>query len=719
MTNHKLINALEALTLSNSETREETLKSLIIGVLEDENKLTQDDILKGIFQSYGFDANKIEIDQNLQDLVNEGRVIIVNGKFTLSEELLKDLADIRIKQKSREKRRKDNFKSNIEKITDFKLEEQEIDELFDGYQKYLVEIFYLNGQAAYEYFHPGLKFNGNAVEIEKQASIFLYSLFEEKAYIHLLEKYINNHNDFLLEDDISHLFDLSQRANAFLSLGLPPELHNQIYYSKLIDWVILIDTNVIYSLLDLHEHPENEACKELVALINEHKMPIKLKYLAPTFKELINKKEEWSRYIPHTEFERGHILAAIQSNSLDGVAKKYFEKMLINPKIAIHPSDVVTHAKIVLNKLRIDIYNEPFKILNEDFIKAKISEYSTYLFSINESRIEKGLQPLFKHGKQIEHDIFFREALLYLRFKNNRIVNSFNDVKYFGLTLDNLMIQYDKFELDRRENSLKFNTFFRPSFLLGRIIKLLPLPAIDYKKAFLSALTAKTFFASKKQSEKVIKALNYLCSMGIDEEDAVYELISDQLFIEKLDEIGIEEKQQFVETKINEKLKESKEDISILKESISKIQIDLVEKTDESSRLKKEVITYKNELTRVNELQQSFIHELNKLKSKSEETSYPRPAPMVQQEFNFNIPSTDQEKKENSIKKPWYNRLWFYITSTIVFLAALADVLGVGLLDIINKYKIEQTNNTGVKKSQTKVELDSLQKKLNQKMKNK
>jgi hypothetical protein len=77
-------------------------------------------------------------------------------------------------------------------------------------------------------------------------------------------------------------------------LGIDPKLASNNLENSLVDWILYLDTNVLYSLLNLHANPENEACKALIHLIKENKKHIKivLRYSELTKKELNAKKDD-------------------------------------------------------------------------------------------------------------------------------------------------------------------------------------------------------------------------------------------------------------------------------------------------------------------------------------------------------------------------------------------------------------------------------------------
>ena len=539
-----------------------------------------------------------------------------------------------------------------------------------------------------------MEFQGGSKQISNDLKIFLDSLFEDKEHVSLLSKYIDNHGEFLLKDDIDYLFDLSQKSNSFLSLGLPPDLQNEIYYEKFIDWIVFLDTNFIYSILNLHEHSENEAAKELMKIVEKENLPIKFRYLNCTYKELQYKKSEWENNIPLPDWKQGHLTAALKSNKIDGVTKTYFNNLLKNKDSTIHPSKVIDQSTKVLRRINVEPYKEQFKTLDDDFINAKIQDYSAYLFIRNQARLDKGFSPIFRHDKQIEHDVFLREAILYLRFRSGRKVNSLNDAKYFGLTLDNSLISFDKLEFRKKEQTLKYISFFKPSFLLSRLIRLIPADTTDYKRAFLSAITSKSFHGSSKDSTEILKTLNYLCTMGINEEEAVYELISESSFIHKLENKTEEESKVIIESEISKLLEERQTRIITLEKDVTEIKGTLKSQSLEKDKRSAELAASENELSRNRNIESALIKEVKKLKKKVNKLSKDSAQPQIQQEFNFtskNKSTVEKSTKGETSNEAWYKKLWAKIIGGLFVLAAISEFLGVGFLELKDKWTTPKT----------------------------
>lgn len=301
-----------------------------------------------------------------------------------------------------------------------------------------------------------------------------------------------------------------------------------------------------------------------------------------------------------------------------------------------------------------------------------------------------------------------------LRFRNNRKVNNLNEAKYFGLTLDKLLYKYDYNELKRNELKLKYFSFIKPSFLLDRVIRILPTITKDYKLAYISALAGRTFnYVHSGNTTKSFQTLNYLSDIGIDEKEVIFELISDDLFVNKMSELKEEEKIEFVESELGKKIKEHKDESEILKSKNKKLEEQkdfLTEKSigkdGEIAEIERSKETYKSSYQIGIETQERLIKELKKVKKELERNRVVKKTDDKQQEIIFEDNSAD--------KKPWYKKFWVWLLGLLGLLATITTITGMTVFDIYDRInseeiiEIEQTLQDSTKIRINKSQADSL-----------
>src|SRR5690606_4427267 len=121
-----------------------------------------------------------------------------------------------------------------------------------------------------------------------------------------------------------------------------------------------------------------------------------------------------------------------------------------------------------------------------------------------------------------------------------------------------LLVQFDKSQLEDHNDVNSFPVFFKPSFLLNKLVRVLPIQTSDYKKAFIKAVTSKGFHKDSSKSRDVLKIVNYLKSQGIDDERVVYNIISQDIFLEKYHKESQNEdfnQGEFIESELNREFK--------------------------------------------------------------------------------------------------------------------------------------------------------------------
>jgi len=110
-------------------------------------------------------------------------------------------------------------------------------------------------------------------------------------------------------------------------------------------------------------------------------------------------------------------------------------------------------------------------------------------------------------------------------------VQTFSEIKYLGVTLDKLLIAFDKFELGKRRRVIP--NFYTPSFLLDRIRKFAPIQTDNYKRAFITAISSFNFYdKSVKKSKDAQKFVNYYRSKGLNDEKILLSFLTDDLFLD-------------------------------------------------------------------------------------------------------------------------------------------------------------------------------------------
>lgn len=652
MEKKKSIKILSALSLASSDAREETLKTIIINTLYEKNEVLRDVLEVEIKDSFGFEPYSSELTEILNTLYDSNVIKIADGKIVLSddERLRVTLLDAEIKDK--EKIRFQNFKNFVIDELEINIEISKIKILYSVFVEYLYHCFYEFGEEALNYFSPKLR------EIDLTNEDYLQQSFQklgDKTLCSVLKTIIDKYPENISKPDLEFLNELALKTQSFASLGYSPDQSQEVIDLNLIDWVLYLDTNVLYSILNLHSHPENEACRALVQLILDNSSHIKivLRYSELSVTELVSKKDDFKHL--DKSITDSAIRGLLSSDKLDEFSRQFYTNLLQNRSATLHPSKVIDLSSATLKSKKIEVSRNSKRLENigEEYINVRIQEYLRFVNEKNEVRNDfkkkKGinLRNIFRSDKQATHDISLREIIISQRNGSTKDQEhlTFNNIKYYAITLDNILIQYDQQERVGNNDIRSFPVFFKPSFLLSKLIKILPIKTDNYKKAYFKALTARGFNKDTKKSEDIINIVNYLKSQGIDNEEIINNLISEDLFLEKYKE---ESKSNpsfdsgiFIEGVLNEQFAEKQSELAKAKDELSKVKTDALNVTSENSILLKQI----NEKVIVTQIYDNAIKELNKKVTKLENT---RIVATPQLDISF---ETEKDEKIKKLQK--------------------------------------------------------------------
>jgi len=466
---------LQVLSLVSSPQREAKIQDCILVTLYLVNtECTQEDLYKYIEIQYSLKLDVNEFQDGLETLKSEGKIDTnpTNNCLKLDPEAHKEIQKEWLEDEEKQKLFYNDFKDSFKKsFSETDLKSEELEKLFEHFNSYLYGCFFLYGKQSLEYF-SGLK---SDISDKSVASILIEvqkKIKDTKLKSHF-EKYVKNFPSYLTHNQLNYLESLADRVEAFYSLGLPRDLAIEYSDYDPLNWIFYLDTNVLYSILELHDHPENEACLRIISLPIEHPeiFKYKLKYIDATKKELIHKRRELIDTIPVINYSKEQINAAIESDLLDGFKLSYLKKMLKYGDSTPHPADSLKRSVTALKGLGVEIdkgKHENIETYADDFMD-KISSYKKLedvIKAIREEKKQSVKEP--RIIEKIEHDIFLREVILSLRGKKP---STLKEGRYYGLTLDKLLLSFDKNEIRKNviTSDFAFPTFFKPSFILKKI----------------------------------------------------------------------------------------------------------------------------------------------------------------------------------------------------------------------------------------------------------
>ena len=566
---NKLDRIISALYLAKSDNREKMLADLVQNILYSVNEPVDiDTLIKYIVDNFHLEPIKYEIQESIDFLISEGDVCTREKKYCLEDKAYAKIHSIVLKGQGESGKRFETFNHIVKDIFDGAVTEEEIKTLWTVFNEYLMECFMVFGRKAIDIFLPYKQ-----DELNEDDDIFKESYLKLKAdkLITIFKKLVVEYPDRLTEAELRYLTGLATRAERFYSLGVEKEEYLKIKNLQIKDLVVLVDTNILYSVLNLRVHQENAAIFELIRIAKEKQIDLRLVYLPKTYTELQKVKSYLDKIISKDNFRVPQIKALLASDRLDSFARKFYENKLKNSDLP-HPSEKVTYASDFFKSQGIIIYNNRFPKLEDDteFINKQIIEYVDFQRYYNNLCDEKGYDfHLNKDDKKIEHDVFLREGVKILKSK----FSDENELRFICLTLDRSLIHFDHYSLrneSKGTHKVINPNFIQPSQFIKKIRPFIPISTNNYRKAFISSLTAPNFEKDDDKGTILIqKTMTYFKNLGIDDEEVILNCIKRELFLEELVKHEKDNTtEEFIKTEIAKEIDRIKEEKEKLEKDI-------------------------------------------------------------------------------------------------------------------------------------------------------
>ena len=655
------IKILSTLSLAASDTREDTLTSVILNTLYERGSLNKDDICVEVEKIYEFAPYKDEIYIMLDKLESSKSIENDEGKYSLSSEQRSRLDDLEIQLRDRDKSRYQNFKNFVSDELDSNIDSSNVQFIWQVFVEFLYSNFFEYGQEALKRFHPHLD-GENPSEKDEDFLQIAFEKLKDKRLSAIFRIVVEKFPDYASQDDLEFLNDLAQKTLSFASLGVDPKIADSTLEKSLVDWVLYLDTNVLYSLLHLHSHPENESSEALIQLISDNKehIDITLRYSELTKKELSAKRDDFK--LLDDKLTDPAIKALLRSDELDDFSKQFYEHLLNDRESTLHPSEIIDLSTDLLKKSDVDISRNQKRVeqIGEEYLNTRIQDYRRFIDVKNENKQqfceEKKIsfRPINRSDKQITHDITLREIILHQRAsftKKNQTSPSFNSIKYFAVTLDQVLLDYDKQQLRDHQDEKSFPIFFKPSFLLNKLVRVLPIKTPNYKKAFLKAVSSRGFNKDVRKSRDILKIVNFLKTQGIDNEDVVYNLISEEIFLEKFENAQNEadfNQGEFIESELNRELNERVVELDKTKNELSQKAKEADNQTKKSKTLE----------SKRNSLQEELVHYRNAIMKLNKDVKKLQSIPVQSNtQASINFEAEEHKKEKDKYKSQLKNHI--------------------------------------------------------------
>lgn len=581
---------IDALSILNTDRREEAICSIIKYSLFSLGKPTSvKELLELIPIEYEIDFYEEEIKEIIEELIKDGSLQQKDGKIFNSVSANKEIHNKQVENRSALEKGFSQFTNSYQNICGCDIPFEDLKHIHSVLLSYLNECFYVYGKSAIYMFKPYEKKDDNEGFSRKKILDSALKKIKDLKHKQFFEQYIKIFPTLLTKDEEAFLERLADKTEYFFALGLPKELFEEIQNINPINLDLYLDTNVLLSILNLRKHTSNEACRKLVELISDNRktLNISIHYTNQTYNELKHTKNELEKLVSKVDLDVEIIKAGLRTDKIDSYTSSYYEEYVKFGSHVKHPSEKLKRAIEILSSKGVTIdrgnYN---KILESEEFKDELSSYNQFQKIKNEARVEMHLQPkkekdIFK----IEHDVLIREIILDKRDAlKERLSNDIMSNKYYGLTLDKILLDFDRYSLKReyRNEDVFVPTFFSPTYLLKKLYKYLPVQSNDYRKAFISAISSPVFEDNRKNSKNIQDSLKDFNALGINDSDFIIKCLTNDYFLDEMKnkrEDNFDEVKVFVENELQKSYKE------VLKEKEAKETI-LSEVEEKNAELK-------------------------------------------------------------------------------------------------------------------------------------
>lgn len=452
---------------------------------------------------------------------------------------------------------------------------------------------------------------------------------------------------------------------------------------------LLVDTNYIFSILNLRDHPANEVVESIQKISSIVNNSIRFKYyiLPRTIKELENSIKNEYAQMKSLCISPSMAHAIVKSGVANGFVLKFAKKFIESNytiNVQEHFRPYLENIRIILKGKGVELYN-----INENDI-TESKEYQDDLsnrLKFN-ARYEVGKQ---RNIVSIEHDLLLWHVV---NARRPFQVASNIDAEFWVLTLD-----YRLNSFDRQKGGIP-EICLTPLRLLEWLQIWLPQSEIS-SEAILTLLKLPTVDSNIEQDVQKAssKILNSLSSMGDTSgfsEETITELLLDKKLRHRINNAADESIDQLIENQFVEK-------IESLKSKVEEIKAKLGAEIDTSSEHAKELVCELNNVKAALQDKSENI-ELIKRNSDNSITELKNTLIGVSKERDAALKNEDQAKsekinadKELRIRDEWEDywvdfikvRKWLYIVLSIIGLMIFGIYKTRSIWDLSEFFKLD------------------------------
>lgn len=418
----------------------------------------------------------------------------------------------------------------------------EADELWHCLQAYMAKAFERHGVETITLLVPDLL---TSRRDNRHLSAYLEESIEAECHVVPHDKAFDAVQRFFRESTTDRTRYVAQLLDAtFAYFALSADRATSAYLQgRISPLTLLLDTNFIFGVLNLHSHHLNAVSRELVDLVQNHKLPFRLCYHEVTLRETERTIDFIGDRLRGRRWTQATSRAAVRSGLLSGVETRYHEMNAERGPIA--PEDFLmryAHLEAELQSYGFTAFTRGASSKELDDERHQlVAEYDAYI------KDHRPRGP--KRYEALNHDMTVWQAVRRLRTNGHSAL----DVGAFLLTTDYYLFCFDWYT-QRRPDTL--GLVVMPNQFL-QVLRPFVTPDNDADRSLaetfaIPALRAATTDYSATVS-RVLSVLNSFAGMN---EDTALSILADQVLIRQLSEID-PASEEFAESIENEVVRQN------------------------------------------------------------------------------------------------------------------------------------------------------------------
>jgi len=310
---------------------------------------------------------------------------------------------------------------------------------------------------------------------------------------------------------------------------------------------ILLDTNFLFGVLNLHDNPQNQVSLELVSLIHEQKLPFELYYHEESLREMQKSIAYAEKRLCKNKWSSGLSRAVLQTRSQDvtGIEYKFHEA---NADLQIEPDSYFLKFRYldkILNSKGFKILRRSGKLIENENGEEILDEETHDLISKYQRFLTDRFSPYKnKSFNTIKHDIIVWRATKALR-KNG---TAGLDVGAIFLSADQILFAFDWGVLSGTNG---VGVVVLPSQLLQLLRPFIPKTA-DFDQKFAEVFSLPQFRSGNSDFSQITqRVLGFLASVKDLSEETAAAILADELLLRRLNGVEMDsEVQAAIESEI-------------------------------------------------------------------------------------------------------------------------------------------------------------------------